>query len=265
MPAGGVFVWVGGWLAFMRALSLWRPCRSPSSRLSDHVKDATPQKIDAVNTRHGSTSHGQDALSNKDAESVSEQPSSVSPEMLAAIKLAIEDVVGTQLANIDKALTQLVQINERIEGIEHAMQATSNRLENVITTILPAITAHMSHLAEVLARRQLDLEVHRRKWNLVIHGIQGDAKEDGSVTRQTCMQFAKTILKVADAEATAFAACHRLSQKPNAGIILRFVDLAQRDSWISGTKHLKNYNSSPNGPSWNNECKDDLPKGPRLP
>ena len=219
------------------------------------------KKTDAVNTRHGSISHGQDALSNDDADSVAEQPS-VSPEMLAAIKLAIKDVVGTQLANIDKALTQLVQINERIEGVEHAMQATSDRLENAITTMLPAITAHMSHLAEALARRQLELEVHRRKWNLVIHGIQGDAKEDGSVTRQTCIKFAKTVLKVPDAEATAFAACHRLSQKPNAGIILRFVDLAQRDSWISGTKHLKNYSGkvsiSPDLPPVIRPLKDEL-------
>ena len=120
----------------------------------------------------------------------------------------------------------------------------------------------MSHLAEALARRQLELEVHRRKWNLVIHGIQGDAKEDGSVTRQTCVQFAKTALKVPDAEATAFAACHRLSQKPNAGIILRFVDLAQRDSWISGTKHLKNYSGkvsiSPDLPPVIRPLKDEL-------
>ena len=223
------------------------------------LKMPPKKKTDA---RHGSISHGQDALSNDDAGSVAEQPFSVSPEMLAAIKLAIKDVVGTQLANIDKALTQLVQINERIEGVEHAMQATSDRLENAITTMLPAITAHMSHLAEALARRQLELEVHRRKWNLVIHGIQGDAKEDGSVTRQTCVQFAKTALKVPDAEATAFAACHRLSQKPNAGIILRFVDLAQRDSWISGTKHLKNYSGkvsiSPDLPPVIRPLKDEL-------
>ena len=81
------------------------------------------KKTDAINTRHGSISHGEDALSNDDADSVAEQPSSVSPEMLAAIKLAIKDAVDTQLANIDKALRQLVQINERIDGVEHAMQA----------------------------------------------------------------------------------------------------------------------------------------------
>ena len=200
-----------------------------------------PQKYDAVNKRHGCISHAQDALSNDDADPVAEQPSSVRPEMLAAIKLAIKDVIGTQLANIGKELTQLVQINERNERVEHTMQATNYRLENVITMMLPTITAHISHLAEALARRQLKLKVHRQKWNLVMHSIQGDAKEDESVTRQTCMQFAKTVLKVLDAETTAFTACHRLSHKPNAGIILQFVDLAQRDSWISGAKHLKNY------------------------
>ena len=146
----------------------------------------------AINTRHGSISHGQDVLKDTDADdAIMEPPSSVSPELLAAIKWAVKDAVGTQLANIDKALTQLVQINERIESLEHSMQATSDRLEDAITTMLPATTAHMSHLAEALARRQLELEIHRRKWNLVIHGIEGNAKEDGALTRQACVNFAK--------------------------------------------------------------------------
>ena len=188
-----------------------------------------------------------------------ESPSSVSTELLAAIKLAIKDAVSTQLANIDKALTQ---INERIECLEHYMQTTSDRLEDAITTMLPAITAHMSHLAEALALGQLKLEVHRRKWNLVIHGIQGDAEEDGAVRRQACSNFAKTVLKVTDAEATTFPACRRLYQKANTGIIVRFVDLAQRDSWLSGTKHLKNYSSkvsiSPDPPAAIQPLKDQL-------
>ena len=145
-----------------------------------------PKKKDSINTRHGSNSHGQDAQKDNDAASAAASivvpPSAVSIELLAAIKWDIKDAVGTQLAHIDKALTQLVQINERIECLEHSMQVTSDRLEDAITTMLPAITAHMSHLAEALARMKLELEVHRRKWNLVIHGIQGDAKEDGAVT-----------------------------------------------------------------------------------
>ena len=169
-------------------------------------------------------------------DAIVEPPSSISPELHAAIKWAVKDAVGTQLANIDKALTQLVPINKRFDSLEHSMQATSDRLKDAITKLLPAITAHMSHLAGSLARRQLELEVHHRKWNLGIHGIKGHAKEDGAVTRQACINFTKT---VTDAEVTPFSACHRLSQKANAGIIVRFVDLAQRDSWLSGTKQPK--------------------------
>ena len=101
-----------------------------------------------------------------------------------------------------------------------------------------------------------------RKWSLVIHGLDGGASEDGEVTRQTCKDFAKTVLKVEDAEATIFSACRRLSQRPNAGITIRFVDLAQWDRWLSVTKHLKNYNKkiliSPDLPPMLRSLEDEL-------
>ena len=167
--------------------------------------------------------------------------SGVSADILAAIKSAVNDVIGKWLDSIDNALTQLVQLNQRMIDVERAMQDTSNRLEDAVSTLLPSITTHMSQLAEGLARKQLEIDVHRRKWNLVIHGIDGGAGEDEATTRQTCKDFAKHVLKVDDADATLFSACHRLSQKPNAGIIIRFVDLAQRDQWLTGTKQLKNH------------------------
>ena len=188
--------------------------------------------------------------------------SAVSANILAAIKSAINDVIGERLDNIDSALTQLVQLSQRMADVEQAMQDTSDRLEAAVTTLLPASTRHMSELAEGLAKKQLEVDVHRRKWNLVIHGIDGGAGEDEAVTRQTCKDFAKTVFKVDDAEATLFSACHRLSQKPNAGIIIRFVDLAQRDRWLSGTKNLKNYSKkvsiSPDLPPILRPLKDEL-------
>ena len=188
--------------------------------------------------------------------------SPVSASILAAITSAINDVIGERLDNIDSALNQLVQLNQRMVDVERAMQDTSDRLEAAVSTLLPSITRHMSQLAEGLARKQLEADVHSRKWNLVIHGLDGRAGEEGEVTRQTCKDFAKTALKVDDAEATIFSACHRLSQNPNAGIIIRFVDLAQRDRWLSGTKYLKNYNKkisiSPDLPPVLRPLKDEL-------
>lgn len=39
-----------------------------------------------------------------------------------------------------------------------------------------------------------------------------------------------------------FAACHRLKQERDAGIIARFVDLQQRNRWLQGARKLKGKN-----------------------
>ena len=54
-------------------------------------------------------------------------------------------------------------------------------------------------------------------------------------------QLCKDCVKVHRRRSHHLPACRRLYQRANTGIIVRFVDLAQRDSWLSGTKHLKNY------------------------
>ena len=224
-----------------------RPCRWSTSRLTEHLIDKMPPKKKATqasgNSRHGSPSRTSktDNQSDDSDDPQSENPQ-LDPHILADIKQAVREVVNTKLSKIDEALQQLVQLNERMADVERSMQFTSDRLESAVTTLLPAITAHMSQLAEGLARRQLELKVHRRKWNLVIHGIEGTEKDDEAVTRQVCRSFAKKILSVKDADATVFAACHHVSTKRNAGIIVRFIDLAQRDQWLSGTKNFKNYN-----------------------
>ena len=40
----------------------------------------------------------------------------------------------------------------------------------------------------------MDLDVHRRKWSLSIHGLKGEASEDEEVTRDACVKLAKIIL-----------------------------------------------------------------------
>ena len=100
----------------------------------------------------------------------------------------------------------------------------------------------MAQLAEGLAKQTLQLDVHRRKWNLIVHGVDGAAGESEDVTRAACVDYARNALKVTGASDARIAACHRLSKKKDAGIIVRFCDLAERDRWIQGTKNLKEYN-----------------------
>ena len=164
--------------------------------------------------------------------------------ILAAIKVVVREemgVISARLDSIDKTLANLVELQQRILEVEEGLQFTSERLNTLATEVLPAMCDHMARITESLAHQTLQIDVHRRKWNIVIHGIEGPVGELECATRAKCIQFAKEVLQVEDAATWHLAACHRLSQKPNAGIILRFVDLAQRDRWLTGTKHLRGY------------------------
>ena len=97
----------------------------------------------------------------------------------------------------------------------------------------------MAKISEGFVKQNLELETHRRKWNLIFHGIKYVAGEDAKVTRAACLTFAKDVLKVADASNTRLAACHRLSRKTDAGIIIRFCDLKDRDAWLASAGNLK--------------------------
>ena len=114
------------------------------------------------------------------------------------------------------------------------------RVETIETASLPALATHIASVTTNLATYVLDQDVHRRKWSLIIHGIKGAESEDELTTRQKCIALAAETLRVPNAVNTQLSACHRLSKKANAGIILRFVDLSQRNIWLKNARNLKN-------------------------
>ena len=84
------------------------------------------------------------------------------------------------------------------------------------------------------------MEVHSRKWNLIIQGVKGPANENESTTRKATIDLATTHLRVVNAADSQIAACHRLNNKENAPIIVKFCDLSERNRWLDGAKNLKN-------------------------
>ena len=113
--------------------------------------------------------------------------------IFAAIKLAFREEMGeisSRLGNIDKTLANLVEVQQRIEFVEESIQYTSDRLDALATEVLPALSNHMSQIAETLAHQTLQIDVYRRKWNIVIHGIEGPAGEEERIIRAKCIQFA---------------------------------------------------------------------------
>ena len=163
----------------------------------------------------------------------------VDPKILAAIRQIIREEITPELKSLRTSVDDLVKMQQRIGDLEKAMKDTQDRLEATVKQLLPQITGHLAKLSEGLAQQTLQMDVHRRKWNLIIHGIDGPAGEEEAATRASCTKFARDTLRVADADATRYSACHRLSGTANAGVIVRFCDLAQRDRWLAGAKNLK--------------------------
>ena len=163
---------------------------------------------------------------------------------VSAIKADIEEVfktlLGDRLERIEARLDELAQLKQVVTDLRKSAEDTSERMEDLLKVTIPALAKHFEDVTSALVMRQLDQDVHRRKWSLTIQGLPGDAKEDEGDTRRACVDFAKAHLGVPDASERDFAACHRLNQRSDAGIIARFTDLQQRDRWLLGARGLKN-------------------------
>ena len=131
-----------------------------------------------------------------------------------------------------------------MESLEKALEHTSSRLEDLVTKVLPAMAQHQADVATELSTQILDIDVHRRKWNLVVQGLPGPANETEEATRAACVSFAKDALKISNASDGDFSACHRLKQVRDAPVIVRFVDLAKRNAWVSNARNLRDGHST---------------------
>ena len=78
------------------------------------------------------------------------------------------------------------------------------------------------------------------KWNLIIQGVKGTANENDSTRREAAIVLATTGLRVVNAANSRIAACHRINNKENAPIIVKFCDLSERNRWLDGANNLKN-------------------------
>ena len=184
------------------------------------------------------------------------QPSTmadVDPKILDAIRKCVREetaelkadikLLKGKLDSIDKLSQSITTLTTTITAVENGLQFASQRLDHMGEKIIPAVNRHMSSLSQRLLHETLKMDAHRRKWNIVLHGINGPAAEDETATRKAVKDFAQSALKLSpdDINDSIFSACHRLSQKENAGIIIRFVDLTYRDKWLAGAKNIQTY------------------------
>ena len=90
-----------------------------------------------------------------------------------------------------------------------------------------------------MALQTLDIDIYRHKWALTVQGLKGAAKEDEADTRAAYVELAKDNPEIDDASVCVFTACHTLSDKANAGIIIQFCDLSKRNLRLTNATHTR--------------------------
>lgn len=155
------------------------------------------------------------------------------------INNAIKSQVEKRLDSLEESIKQMTEIRSTVSAMEDSLNFTSSRLDDLHKVTLPALAKHVESISTALVFQTLDLDVHRRKWSLTIQGLTGNAGEPEDATRRACVNLAQEHLGVTNAKDDDLAACHRLKQEANAGVIIRFRDLQDRNRWLDGARNLK--------------------------
>lgn len=118
--------------------------------------------------------------------------------------------------------------------IESARSESSGKLDaraKLIETELKTLTDNLTKL-----------NIWGRKWNLVFKGIPGSLNETSSATKKVIKNFLVNDLKMPKdtVDSIQFGAAHRLpgGREGKKNIIVRFVDLVDRDLVLNSTRNL---------------------------
>ena len=104
--------------------------------------------------------------------------------------------------------------------------------------------AHISCYAHDTRLYPMYMELHRRKWGMIVQGVKGPPNEEENATRKSIIEFATNCLQIENASNLQFVACHRLNNKADAATLIIFVDLADRNRWFYHAQNLKNQKKS---------------------
>ena len=151
---------------------------------------------------------------------------------MAVIKNDI-DAMKVAPCNCDLAVT-----NREIDAWEDKLEQLETKVDEAVEKLEPLVeTADNSDTMDWMKQgilKQMSIDVHRRKYSLIISGIPGPKGETAEATEKALADFAAKHLKRKN---VLFHATHRLRQAQDAPIIAKFVKLTERDAWLQSS-HL---------------------------
>lgn len=179
------------------------------------------------------------------------------PTMLSAISEAVKTAVTESNAEInlklDKALndiasfkTDLDATNRAVAELQISVSDTSERVSIVERATIPNVIEETRKLVANLEENLLQQEIHMRKLNLLLYGI--DQKKDENILTETTKAIAELLnIPYEEADKIPIANAHRLPSarnftKPNTPnppnpIIVRFARMKDRDDVLKAFEH----------------------------
>lgn len=95
------------------------------------------------------------------------------------------------------------------------------------------------HGQDAIASQMISQEIWNRKWSILISGLEGASGERPQITRRKVLETFCPILNVPK---PMLAACHRLAKGENSTVIVRFLDLDDRDEWVRNASKIGRHN-----------------------
>jgi hypothetical protein len=188
-------------------------------------------------------------------------PEALPADLMAAISEAVTKAITEHVPKaVDSAMKKWT---ERLEELEERCEAAETKAAKAEKEVA-CLTQELKELSVTNAMHAVDRDVYSRKWNLIIGGLPGTENEPENSTEAKVRDMAKFQLKIQSAHSMTLAACHRLSRDKNAPIIVKFINLNDRNSFLSNAKQLKNCDScisiSPDLPPILKDLRDEILK-----
>lgn len=166
-------------------------------------------------------------------------------------------IMHTELwTNISCIASEVIDMRSRMSKLEEKqshVKCEVDTLKSLFRSDLEGAKAEAKHDLETistdidtklknLSNDLTKLDIWGRKWNLVVKGVPGDLNETSSSSKKVLKSFMLNQLKLPreSVDVMPLAAVHRLpgGREGKRNIIVRFVDLADRDMVLNATRNL---------------------------
>lgn len=168
--------------------------------------------------------------------SVKEECELLEKKLESTVENSVKSAVSNAMAAMEERFAVL---NTQTRDNTAAIINHDVVLDEIQSKTLPAVQDQAKNMITAMGMRLLEDQMHKRKWSLIVTGIQGQRGENEWDTRNNMIEFAHNELEIHNAHLTNFSACHRLKQSDNAPVIIKFNDLAQKDTWLRKAYLLK--------------------------